>query len=213
MSVSGRSDSCGKSGSWGAAFLIRAGFALSALSALPAISAPAQTDPRLVEIIRQAQQGQGDSARFKVQRLLASTSPSDTLYPQIVYTQAMVANEAADMRRQLQRVAVEYSSSSWADDALLRLVQLDYASGNLDGIRLDYPGSSLLPQASYWAARTYFDQKRPELACRWISDGIAASRQNVELQNQLGYLNQRCAQFAAAGPARDTQPSPFPARD
>ena len=125
MSVSGRSGSCGKSGSWGAAFLIRAGFALSALYAISAISAPAQTDPRLVEIIRQAQQGQGDSARFKVQRLLASTSPSDTLYPQIVYTQAMVANEAADMRRQLQRVAVEYSSSSWADDALLRLVQLD----------------------------------------------------------------------------------------
>jgi cell division septation protein DedD len=209
----------GRSGSCAAAFLIRAGFALSALSAVPAISAHTQTDPRLVEIIRQAQQGQGDSARLKVQRLLASTSPTDTLYPQIVYTQAMVANEAADMRRQLQRVAVEYSSSSWADDALLRLVQLDYASGNLDGaarnlerIRLDYPGSSLLPQASYWAARTYFDQKRPELACRWISEGMAASRDNIELQNQLGYLNQRCTQFAA-GPPRDTQPNRAPAGD
>ena len=118
--------------------------AVSALSFLSALAAHAQTDPRLVEIIRQAQQGQGDSARLKVQRLLASTPPSDTLYPQIVYTQAMVANDAGDMRRQLQRVAVEYSSSSWADDALLRLVQLDYASGNLDGaarnlerIRLD----------------------------------------------------------------------------
>lgn len=195
-------------------------FAISALSAVSAPGAHSQTDPRLVEVIRQAQEGQGDSARVKVQRLLASTSPSDTLYPQIVYTQAMVANDAADMRHQLQRVAVEYSSSSWADDALLRLVQLDYASGNLDGaarnlerIRLDYPGSSLLPQASYWAARTYFDQKRPDLACRWISDGMAASRQNVELQNQLGYLNQRCTQFAGAGPARDTQPSPSPARD
>ena len=82
------------------------------------------------------------------------------------------------MRRQLQRVAVEYPSSSWADDALLRLVQLDYASANLDGaarnlerIRLDYPGSPLIPQAAYWAARTYFDQKKPDLACRWIADG------------------------------------------
>jgi cell division septation protein DedD len=132
----------------------------------------------------------------------------------------MVASDAADMRRQLQRVAVEYSSSSWADDALLRLVQLDYASGNLDGaarnlerIRLDYPGSPLLPQASYWAARTYFDQKRPELACRWISDGMNAPTANIELQNQLRYLNQRCAQVAAASPPRDTQPAPAPARD
>jgi DNA polymerase-3 subunit delta len=180
---------------------------LCALSALSAFSAHAQTDPRLVEIISQAQQGQGDSARIKVQKLLAATSPTDTLYPQIIYTQAMVSGDAADMRRQLQRIAVEYSSSSWADDALLRLVQLDYASGNLDGagrnlerIRQDYPGSSLTPQAAYWGARTYFDQKKPDLACRWISEGMAASQGNIEAQNQLGYLNQRCGKFAVAGP-------------
>ncbi|HEY9016666.1 MAG TPA: DNA polymerase III subunit delta, partial [Gemmatimonadales bacterium] len=183
---------------------------LSALSVVPVLHS--QTDPRLVEIIRQAQEGQGDSARTKAQRLLAATSPSDTLYPQIVYTQAMVANDAGDMRRQLQRVAVEYSSSEWADDALLRLVQLDYASGNLDGaarnlerIRLDYPGSPLLPQAAYWAARTYFDQKRPEQACRWIGEGMSRASGNVELQNQLGYLNQRCPQMATARPPADTQ--------
>ena len=188
---------------------------LSALSAVSAPSALSQTDPRLVQVIRHAQEGQGDSARVKVQRLLRATPPGDTLYPQIVYTQAMVANDAADMRRQLQRVAIEYSSSSWADDALLRLVQLDYASANLDGaarnldrIRLDYPDSPLIPQAAYWAARTYFDQKKPELACRWIAQGMTASSGNVELQNQLGYLNQRCSQFARATPqARDTQAS------
>ena len=181
--------------------------AFSAVSALTAPSAYPQTDPRLIEVIRHAQEGQGDSARIKVQRLLAATSPSDTLYPQIIYTQAMVSGDAADMRRQLQRIAVEYSSSSWADDALLRLVQLDYASGNLDGaarnlerIHQDYPGSSLLPQAAYWAARTYFDQKKPELACRWLNEGMQASQGNVELQNQLGYLNQRCGKFVAAAP-------------
>jgi DNA polymerase-3 subunit delta len=187
---------------------------LSAFSAFSAFSASAQTDPRLIEVIRSAQEGQGDSARAKVQRLLAATSPGDTLYPQIIYTQAMVASDAADMRRQLQRVAVEYSSSNWADDALLRLVQLDYASGNLDGaarnlerIRRDYPGSALLPQAAYWAARTYFDQRNPGLACRWVADGLAASQGNVELQNQLGYLNQRCSSVAVAGPrpAADSQ--------
>jgi DNA polymerase III subunit delta len=175
----------------------------SALSAFPAFSAFAQTDPRLVEVIRNAQEGKGDSARVKVQRLLASTPAGDSLYPQILYTHAMVASDAGEMRRQLQRVAVEHSASSWADDALLRLVQLDYASGNLEGaarnlerLRRDYPGSTLLPQTAYWAARTYFDQKNPGVACRWLADGLAASRGNVELQNQLGYLNQRCARVA-----------------
>jgi cell division septation protein DedD len=195
---------------------VRVLFCLPVLAAFPVLPVLSQTDPRLVDAIRQAQEGRGDTARTKVRRLLAATSPTDTLYPQIIYTQAMVASEANEMRRQLQRVAVEYSSSSWADDALLRLVQLDYASGNLEGaarnlerIRLDYPGSSLLPQAAYWAARTYFDQRTPELACRWIAEGLAGSQGNVELQNQLGYLDQRCAGVRvdlATGPPVDSQP-------
>jgi cell division septation protein DedD len=195
---------------------------LSILSAIPILPLRGQTDPRLVEAIRDAQQGNSDSARTKVRRLLTTTEPTDTLYPQIVYTQAMVATDAADMRRQLQRVAVEYSASSWADDALLRLVQLDYASANLDGaarnlerIRLDYPGSPLIPQAAYWAARTYFDQKKPEVACRWISDGLTGTSANIELQNQLRYLNQRCTQFAVSPESqrRDTQAGTTPAAD
>lgn len=202
---------------WGAV-LARALFVLPLLPALHVLPLYAQTDSRLVEVIREAQEGRGDSARTKVRRLLSATSPTDSLYPQIIYTQAMVASEAEEMRRQLQRVAVEYSSSSWADEALLRLVQLDYASGNLEGaarnlerLRSDYPGSPLLPQASYWAARTYFDQKNPELACRWVADGMAGSQGNVELQNQLGYLDQRCAGVrpgVASRSAADSAPAP-----
>ena len=198
--------------------------ALSVFSVLSAAPAGAQTDPRLIEAVRNAQEGKSDSARMKVRRVLAATAPSDTLYPQIIYTQAMVASDANDMRRQLQRVAVEHSSSSWADDALLRLVQLDYASSNLEGaarnlerIRSDYPGSSLLPQASYWAARTYFDQKNPALACRWIAEGLAGARGNIELQNQLGYLDQRCAGVrataAAPAPRVDSPPTTVAMRD
>jgi cell division septation protein DedD len=173
---------------------------------LLAIAAPlatrgvsAQSDPRLVAAVRDAQEGRGDSARVAVDRLLAATPPSDTLYPQILYTQAMVAGTAGDMRRLLQRVVVEYPTSSWADDALLRLVQMDYATRNYDGaarnlerLRTDFPTSPLMPQAAYWAGRTYFDANNPTAACRWLADGMAQSRDDVELQNQLGYLYQRC---------------------
>jgi cell division septation protein DedD len=159
----------------------------------------AQTDPRLVNAVRAAQEGQGDSARATVQRLLDATPPTDTLYPQILYTQAMVANSAGDMRRHLQRVTVEYASSNWADDALLRLVQMDYATRNYDGaarnlerLRGDFPASPLMAQAAYWAARTYFDSNNPQAACRWLADGMAKAQTDIELQNQLGYLYQRC---------------------
>ena len=164
-----------------------------------AVPLRAQTDPRLVGAVRAAQEGQGDSARAAVQRLLNVTSPSDTLYPQILYTQAMVASSAGEMRRQLQRVTVEYATSDWADDALLRLVQMDYATRNFDGaarnlerLRVDFPASSLMAQASYWAGRTYFDSNNPQAACRWLADGMAKAQNDIELQNQLGYLYQRC---------------------
>lgn len=177
----------------------RLALCLCALVAGGATAAAAQTDPRLVAAVRSAQEGQGDSARSAVERLLAATAPTDPLYPEILYTQAMVANTAADVRRHLQRVSVEHPTSPWADDALLRLVQLDYATRsfdaaarNLERLRLDHPVTPLLAQAGYWGGRTYFELKDTTRACRWLADGIAAAQTDVELQRQLGFLYQRC---------------------
>jgi SPOR domain len=173
---------------------------LTALLLAGASVAAAQTDPRLTGAVRAAQEGQGDSARSAVERLLAATSPTDSLYPEILYTQAMVAGSAADMRRHLQRVVVEYPTSPWADDALLRLVQMDYATRsfegaarNLERLRLDHPLTPLLAQAAYWGGRTYFELKDTTRACRWLADGVATAGTDVELQRQLGFLYQRCA--------------------
>jgi len=170
-----------------------------AVLAASAVHIEAQTDPRLADIVRAAQEGQSDSARAAVQRMLDATPPTDTLYPQILYTQAMVAGSAGEMRHLLQRVTVEYSTSDWADDALLRLVQMDYATRNFDGaarnlekLKLDFPASSLMAQAAYWAGRTYFDNNNPQAACRWLADGMAKAQSDIELQRQLGYLYQRC---------------------
>ena len=111
-------------------------------------------------------------------------------------------------------MTVEYGTSSWADDALLRLVQMDYATRNFDGaarnlerLKLDFPATPLLPQAAYWAGRTYFDANNPSAACRWLADGMAQARNDVEVQNQLGYLYQRCdlrADTGAQAAATDT---------
>jgi hypothetical protein len=173
-------------------------------------TAEAQTDPRLTAAVRAAQDGRGDSARSAVEQLLATTPPTDSLYPEILYTQAMVANSAADMRRSLQRVVVEYPTSPWADDALLRLVQMDYATRSFEGaarslerLRLDHPLTPLLAQAAYWGGRTYFELKDTARACRWLADGVAASGADLELRRQLGFLYQRCTgadqQAVAAG--------------
>jgi predicted Zn-dependent protease len=198
---------------------------LFALLLAGASTAAAQTDPRLVAALHSAQEGQGDSARSAVDRLLADTPPTDSIYPQILYTQAMVAGTAADMRRHLQRVVVEHPTSSWVDDALLRLVQMDYATRSFDNaartlerLRLDYPDTPLMAQAAYWGGRTYLALNDTTRACRWLADGIARAETDLELQRQLGFMYQRCdARVAArdggaagepgAGPA-DSAPKP-----
>jgi hypothetical protein len=191
---------------------------LCALLLAGASTAAAQSDARLVAAVRAAQEGQGDSARGAVERLLEATSPTDSLYPEILYTQAMVAGSAADMRRHLQRVVVEYPTSTWADDALLRLVQMDFATRSFDGaarnlerLRLDHPLTPLLAQAAYWGGRTYFELRDTTRACRWLADGVAAAGADLELQRQLGFLYQRCAAAPRAVASGDTSAGSRPA--
>ncbi len=192
----------------------RAWVALTALAASTAWSAStvaAQTDPRLVDAVRLAQDGMSDSARTVVSRLRDATPPTDSLYPEILYTQGIVASSLDERRRSYQRITVEYTTSDWADDAILGLAMLDYAGGdpagavrNLERIQSDYPASTVIPLAAYWAARAYFDLRKTADACRWIAAGLAQVGDNIELQNQLTYYQNRCAALAAQ-PAESTR--------
>lgn len=185
--------------------------ALAALGLGWTSSAAAQSDPRLLAAVRSAQEGQADSARALLGRLLATTAPADTLYPQILYSLGIVAGDVNEREHNLQRVAVEYPLSPWADDALLLLAQSDYAGGNLPGtvrdlerIRKDFPASPILPKAAVWAARTYFDMGNQRAACGWLAAGLHA-RSDLETRNQLRFQAQRCGGLIAAA---DTIPPP-----
>ncbi len=186
---------------------------LLSLPLCPPARLPAQDHPRLVSALRLAQEGLGDSARASVARLLTATDPADSLYPEALYTRALVAADPSEMRTDLQRVAVEYAASNWADDALLRLALLEYAAGQLDAsarnlehIALDHSTSPLYPRAAYWAGRVYFELRRPADACRWLRAGRERVGADVELRNQLDYYSARCAGLAVdtAAPRRDT---------
>lgn len=185
------------------------------LGMLLALASPlgAQTDARLVDALRLAQEGATDSARARVEQLLQATPPSDTLYPQVLYTAGLVSRNVEEMRRNFSRVSVEYTNSAWADDALMRLGLLDYASGNVVGalrqferVRNDYPDSPLLASTAEWAARALFDQKKPADACAWLVLGRETAGDDIELGNRLAFLSGRCI----AAPAIDTTPPATP---
>ncbi|HEU5169599.1 MAG TPA: SPOR domain-containing protein [Gemmatimonadales bacterium] len=168
----------------------------------------AQTDRRLADALRLAQEGLGDSARATVGRVLTATPPTDPLYAQALYTRALVAADPREMRTDLQRVAVEYAYSEWADDALLRLALVEYAGGHhdaaarsLERIRLDHPSTPLYPMAAYWAGKTYLELHQPADACRWLREGRERAGTDVELRNQIEYYYQRCPAEVADGRA------------
>ena len=197
-------------------------FAAVLVLSLAGSVAVAQTEPRLVAAVQLAQNGMPDSARAIVQRLQAATEPSDSLYPEILYSAGLVAATEHDRRILLRRVIVEYSTSAWADDALFLLGQVEYANGNPGSAlaqftRLvgDYPTSPLIALAGFWGARAAGDVQNGAEACRLADLGLAAKTDDVELRNQLEYQRQRCSALVAmnrdtAKPAAPTTPAPTP---
>ncbi len=187
-----------------------------ALLFLLATPAQAQNDPRLVEAVRVAREGLPDSARAITARLLNTMPRTDPAYAELLYTIALVAPTEQDRRLYLRRVAVEFASSGWADNALLHLAQLDYASGNAEAAQrqvgqllADYPESDVVAEAALWGARAAFDRNDPRIACAWLASGIAAAGGDIELRNRLEFLNLRC-QDLPQDSVPPVEPAPVP---
>lgn len=163
-----------------------------------------QTDPRLTAAVRLAQDGLSDSARAVVGRLLGALAPGDSVYSEALYTMGFLAATESDRRLYLRRVVVDHAQSAWADDALLQLAQLDYASGNteatvrqVDQLLRDYPATPLGPTAALWGARAASDRREHAAACRLADAGLATQGIDVELRNQLEFQKQRCQGLGA----------------
>ena len=145
-----------------------------ALAAGLALTGPlsAQSDARLVTVVQLTQDGMADSARAVIKSLLERTDPTDSVYPEMLYTSAIVAATEYDRRIALRRVVVEYSTSPWADDALMLLGQVEYANSNpgaalaqFSRLVSDYPASPLIATAAFWGARAAGDLRDGATAC------------------------------------------------
>jgi len=194
---------------------IRMAGAAVLLTAYPPNRLGAQSDPRLQAAVQLMQNGRGDSARAVVRRLLATLSPQDSVYPEALYTQGLLAPDASVAETNLQRVIVEYGWSPWADDALLRLAQLDFAQSDPAGaaqsaerLRRDYPESPVKAKADFWGARGYFALKDDAHGCVLIQEALAGAGDDVEFKNQVSFYGARCAGVAA--PVATTPATPLP---
>ena len=169
----------------------------------------AQTDQRLVTALRLAQNGQVDSSRAVIRRLLTTLPPGDSVYPQALLAAAKVAPTAATVATNLNRIVLEYGASPWADDALLLLTQLYFAQRDAaqtiqaaERLRRDYPDSPLRYRADFPAARAYFELKNEPSGCELIRESLAGANAagEVEFTNQVSFYASRCSSATTPPP-------------
>src|ERR1700736_3264914 len=164
------------------------------------------TDPIFVRAQALVSDGNGVAGRALIDSVLAATQPSARLYPEALFWRATLASNAADAESDYKHLVIDYPLAPQAEDALLRLAQLELARGDRDGalghlqrIPHDYPRSKSLARASYWPARVLFEKNDIPNACVANANALAqADASQVELRNQIQYQGQRCPAAVAA---------------
>src|ERR1700674_4506630 len=158
------------------------------------------TDPVFVRAQGLVSDGNGVAGRALIDSVIAATQPTARLYPEALFWRATLAANAADAESDYKHIVVDYPLAPQAEDALLRLAQLELARGDRDGalghlqrIPRDYPRSKSLARASYWMARVLFEKNDIPNACAANASALAqADTTQVELRNQIQYQGQRC---------------------
>jgi DedD protein len=205
---------------WG---ILAGAFAYCAATTAVAQTTTRPTDPVFVRAQALVSDGNGVAGRALIDSVLAATQPSARLYPEALFWRATLASNAADAESDYKHLVVDYPLAPQAEDALLRLAQLELARGDRDGalahlqrIPRDYPRSKSLARANYWTARVLFEKNDIPNAC--VANANALSRvaaDEIELRNQIQYQGQRCpspaAAVAAAKPPTIDTTTPRPA--
>lgn len=177
---------------------------------------PITGDSALALALRLVTEGRGDSARALVRTRLRQLAPSDSLYPEALFIGGSVSQSIDSAMYHFRRVALDYSMSPWADDALLRVAQLSFAAGDMETanrsvqrVLNDYPFSDVRASAAYWAGRVQIEEDNLPEACAFLRQARAEAGDDIELANRAAFYLQRCTGVAAAAPpsAQDTLPA------
>ena len=153
-----------------------------------------------------ASDGNTAAGRALIDSIIKTTPPVSPIYPQALYWRATLATSAAEAESDYRHIVVDYPLAPHAEDALLRLAQLELARGDKDDalvhlqrIPRDYPRSKSLARANYWTARVLFEKNDIPGACAVNAKALAQTTDGeVELRNQIQYQSQRCTAYAAA---------------
>jgi cell division protein FtsN len=200
-------------------WMILAGAMLVSGSMASAQSGSKASDPVFARAQALVSDGNGAAGRALIDSVIATTPTGAPLYPQALFWRASLASNAADAESDYRHIVVDYPLAPQAEDALLRLAQLELARGDRDGalthlqrIQRDYPRSKSLARASYWTSRVLFEKNDIPNACAANAKAMAqADSGEIELRNQIQYQGQRCPSVGAASIVVPASPLVTPA--
>ena len=203
-----------------------------------AVRAQTDTTPSSSPALQRARQlfaeGRGADARRLTDSLLRVSTPRDAMYADVLHLRASNAATAADAEREYRRILIETPLSVRAEDAMLKLADLQEARGDrrgasdhLERFLLSYSRHPARPRVALSLVRLLFEQGPQQVAracaaLRTARDEIPSS--NAEMRNQLEYYAPRCAyaeteppgsvpaDSARAEPEARTAPRPAPPR-
>ena len=176
-----------------------------AAAALPATASAQQVDSAVTDTMflrarRLVADGNGAAGRALADSLLSAATPGTLRYAEALFWRASVAPTAAAAERDYRMLSIEYPLSPRAEDALLRLAQLELARGDralalkhLERLTLEHPASASRARASYWRSRVLFEEGNVPRACAALADARAhVALGDVELRNQVEFQSRRC---------------------
>jgi hypothetical protein len=196
--------------------LVNARLACACLAALfmatRSVGAQSAVDSALVRARQLVTDGNGAAGRAVVDSLLAKTPASAPAVAEILWWRATYAEVAATAERDYLRIAVEFSASMRAADALLRLGQLEVARGARDGavrhfdrLVTEHPESPLVTDALFWKGRTLIDGGDSARGCAAIVQARGRTpSSDVERRNQLEFYGRRCVGVDTTAQRRDS---------
>ena len=173
---------------------------------LGASAAGAQTpgtdtgDPALRRAQQLANDGNAGMGRVLLDSVLAASPEGSPRFVDALFWRATMAESPERARGDYLRITVEFSLSPRAEDALLRLAQLELASGNraaakkhLERLALEHATGLSRTARLYWTGRILLDEGATAQGCASLQEaGSRVSSGDVELANQIGYYSRPC---------------------
>jgi hypothetical protein len=177
-----------------------------ALRGMAQTAAPRTQDSVFRRAQRMASDGNASGARALVDSILAASADGSVQYTDALFWRATLAESVDQARRDYLRLAVEFSLSARAEDALLRLAQIDLAKGDrtaakkhLERLVLEHPNGQSRAEAAYWMGRVLFEEGAMAAGCASLADARdRVPDVAVELSNQISYYARQCANVQRA---------------